>query len=79
MATRQITLELDDEDWDTIQGYIADFQAASAKISAMSGASGNGTILPEGDSNLAGAIMAECVRDLLEYRQLFATQRGDDL
>lgn len=79
MKTRQIILELDDDDWQTVQDYIADFQAASAKISAMSGNGGSGTILPEGDSNLAGAIMAECVRDLLEYRQLFDAQRGDDL
>ena len=79
MKTRQIILELDEDDWKTVQDYMADFQAASAKISAMSGSSGTGTILPDGDSNLAGAIMAECVRDLIEYRQLFAAQRGDDL
>lgn len=70
MKTRQMILELDDTDWDTIHEYIADYQAASAKVHAMCGKKG-GAILPDGDSNLAGAIMAECVRSVVEYRELF--------
>ncbi len=58
---RKILLELDEADAETVDGYIADYQARNQ-------AADGGTIVPDGDSNLAGAIMAECVRDLLEYR-----------
>jgi hypothetical protein len=64
--TRPINLILDELDYDTIQYYIADYQAASKNI-----APGKPTIVPDGESNLVGAIMAECVRNLLEYRSLF--------
>lgn len=74
--TRQLLLELDEADWDAVQAYIADYQAASARVRAMSGGKG-GAIVPDGDSNLAGAIMAECVRDLLEYRATWATGDND--
>lgn len=67
--TRQLVLELDELDWQTIHKYIADYQSRSAKILAVDGKIGP-TILPDGDSNLAGAIMAECVRDLIKYRHL---------
>jgi hypothetical protein len=40
----------------------------------------SGTILPDGESCLAGAILAECVRDLDEYRTLWDAEhpREDD-
>lgn len=65
-AVREIVLELDNEDFDSIQGFLADYQRTSRKI-----APNKPTILPDGDSNLAGAIMAECVRELLELRVYF--------
>lgn len=76
MKTRQLVLELDELDYDTIHGYIAEFQGKSAQVHAMNGNKG-GAILPEGDSNVAGAIMAECVRDLLEYRALWEAEHRE--
>lgn len=61
--TRQIILVLDEEDDQTIQSEIARRQAASRRIDPASP-----TILPSGQSNLIGAIFAECVRDLEDYR-----------
>lgn len=62
MATRQIILELDEEDWDTIQGEFSKRQSHRYK---------GGPMLPDGDSNLPGAMLAECIRDLDEYRSLY--------
>lgn len=62
-TTRTLVLELDDDDYDAIQREIAHRQARMRDA--------RGTILPDGDSNLAGAIMAEVVRDLDEYRSMF--------
>lgn len=75
---RSLVLVLDEPDWDTIHAYIADYQAASAKVHAMSGHKG-GAILPDGDSNLAGAIMAECARNLLEYRSIWESENQEGL
>lgn len=75
---RQIILELDELDYDVVQGYIADFQAKSARIHAMSGVQSGEAILPDGESNMVGAIIAECVRDLLEYRELWDAEHGKD-
>lgn len=63
MPNRRIELILDDLDFDTIQAEIAHRQVRSRAIAPDSP-----TILPDGDSNLAGAIMAEVVRDLNDYR-----------
>ena len=62
MAT--MTLILDQLDYDAIQEEIAHRQARSRAICPESP-----TILPDGESNLAGAIVAEMVRDLREYRE----------
>lgn len=67
--TRLIILECDDLDYACIQQEIAHRQARSRAI-----APGSPTILPEGESNLAGSIVAEMVRDLREYRDLM--ERG---
>lgn len=69
-GTRRMALELDQDDWDTIHSYIADYQARNK--------GDGGTIVPDGESNLAGAILAECVRDLLEYRALWAAEHGQE-
>jgi hypothetical protein len=58
--TRTIILELDELDYDCIQDFMAKEQLCRDK---------DGIILPEGESNLAGAIMAEAVRNLEEWRQ----------
>ncbi len=36
----------------------------------------DGVILADGDSNLAGAMVAEMVRDWLEYRAIFQVDPG---
>ena len=59
---RIIILECDDEDYDAIQREITLRQRRRDD---------KGTLLPEGSSNLAGTIMAECCRDLIDYRDLF--------
>lgn len=67
---RTIVLELDEADYDTIQREIAHRQSRIRGVV--------GTLLPDGDSNLAGAIMAEVVRDLDEYRSMFDAQKGGE-
>lgn len=73
---RKIILELDETDYETIHKYMAEYQANSAAVHALSGEKG-GAILPDGESNLAGAIMAECVRNLWEYRAIWERENGD--
>lgn len=61
---RMILLELDEADWNTIQN-----EFASRQSDRMSdGKGGTIPILPEGESNDAGAMVAEIIRDLEEYR-----------
>lgn len=69
---KKIILELDDLDHEAISGYIASYQAESRKAFP-----GQPTMLPDGDSNLAGAIMAECVRNLLEYRAIWRAEHPE--
>jgi hypothetical protein len=64
MPNRTMTLSLDEDDWEAIQAEIARRQAASH-------AAYGETLLPEGDSCLAGALIAEMVRDLEDYRSLY--------
>ena len=68
MASRIITLELDELDWDTIQREFAKRQVRCRDE--------HGVILPDGDSDLAGALLAECVRDLEDYRELWEAENG---
>jgi hypothetical protein len=70
-VTRTIILEVDENDYDIIQKYFSDFQMSSAKIHALSGKGETGSILPKGESNLAGVLVAECVRSLFEYLDLW--------
>ena len=65
MAKRKIILECDDADYDTIQAEFARQQQFRDK---------DGTLLPDGDSNLSGAMVAEAIRNLEEYRQLWESQ-----
>lgn len=62
MSTRQIILELDEIDWDAIQN---EFSKRQSRRDA------NGAILPDTGSNRAGAMIAEMIRDLNEYRELW--------
>lgn len=63
---RRIELMLDPEDFDTIQTEILLRQTREQWDDEE-----GGPVLPEGDSNLPGAILAEVVRDLDEYRALY--------
>ncbi|WP_152051588.1 hypothetical protein [Tautonia marina] len=58
-----MTLELDEDDYRIIQAEIACRQRRSREAFP-----GEPTLLPEGESSLAGAILAEVIRDLDEYR-----------
>lgn len=65
-----ITLTLDEDDERTIQAAIAEYQRRHH-------AAFGETILPEGESCMAGAIIAELVRDLNEYRDLWNAEHED--
>lgn len=57
----KITIDLDDDDY-------RDFNAAIATYQRRNHVAGRGTILPEGESCAAGAIIGEICRDWLEAR-----------
>ena len=61
-SMRQIILELDEDDWNTIQSEFARQQRCRDK---------DGVILPDGTSNLPGAMLAEAIRNLEEYRAMW--------
>lgn len=61
---RTITLEVDDIDFDTIQKEFSNRQSIRRP-------------LPGCDSSLAGAMVAEIVRDLVEYRERWEADRDD--
>jgi hypothetical protein len=65
MALRRIELLLDDDDFDTIEAEIARYQARNRWHDDE-----GGTLLPEGESNLPGAILAELLRELGECREI---------
>lgn len=75
---KTMVLQLDDFDYETIQKEIASRQLhrwpnddpLGGHVSSIDGVRREGTILPDGDSCLAGSILAECIRDLNEYRGL---------
>ena len=60
---RHMHLYLDEEDYNAIQREIARRQCSRWPD--------GGVILPEGESNMVGAILAEACRDLDEYRAMF--------
>lgn len=62
---RHLVLVLDAADHDAIQAELARRQAGSRAVDPD-----GPTLVPEGESNLAGALLAECVRDLDEYRAI---------
>lgn len=64
MSPRKIELLLDDEDFDVIEAEITRRQVASRSIDPT-----GPTLLPEGESNLAGACLAESIRELVEWRE----------
>lgn len=68
MTQRSILLLLDELDYDTIQNELARRQAVRFP-------DGTGPIVPDGDSNLAGAMLAEAIRDIDEYRSIFNASR----
>lgn len=63
MNRREMILLLDQDDFDVIQNEIARRQRCRWP-------DGSGPIVPDGDSNMVGVMLAECVRDLNEYRDL---------
>ena len=63
---KTMMLNLDDADFDAIQREITKRQLRSRWP-------GGGTVIPEGESCLAGALIAEAIRDLSEYRDMFAS------
>lgn len=63
---RTITLILDEPDWNTIQDEIGKRQGNALDMATM----------PDGDSTLVGAILAECIRDLDEYRSLWESHHA---
>jgi hypothetical protein len=76
--TRQIILELDEDDYDAIQAEVARRQAVrwpsgneSPGLIDVAGPPKSGPILPDGESNTVGSILAEVVRDLEDYRAMF--------
>lgn len=62
---RTITLELDEDDWNTIQSELARQQTFRDS---------NGPVLPDGDSNMVGAMIAEAIRNLEEYRSIWEAE-----
>jgi len=59
---RCVVLELDEDDWNTVQNEFARQQRFRDK---------DGPILPDGTSNLPGAMVAESIRNLEEYRSMW--------
>jgi len=64
----RMTLELDELDYETIQTEITKRQLQTRWPDG-------GTVVPDGNSCLAGALIAEMIRDLDEYRALYARSR----
>lgn len=62
--TRQIILNVDDDDYDAIQQEFAKRQRLIAE----------GFDLPEGESDLPGAMVGEIVRELWEYEALWEAE-----
>jgi hypothetical protein len=62
----KMILELDQLDFDAIQKEIAFRQSRSRNIDPS-----GSTIIPDGESCLAGSLLAESIRDLNEYRSIF--------
>lgn len=58
-----MTINLDEQDFATIQREIARRQTRSRWPDG-------GVILPEGESDIAGSLIAEAIRDLEEYRSM---------
>lgn len=62
---RELLLTLDEDDWNTIQNEIARQQTFRDD---------DGPILPDGDSNMPGAMIAEAIRNLEEYRAIWTAE-----
>jgi hypothetical protein len=65
MAKRTITLVLDELDYDAIQNEFAKMQAIRDE---------DGPLLPDGESNLEGGMVAEIVRELNAYRSIWEAE-----
>lgn len=68
---KTMTLTLDELDYASIQKEIAERQKLAR---AIDGGKTTRELLPDGDSCLAGSIIAECMRDLAEYRALWESE-----
>lgn len=69
MAMRTIVLDCDEQDYAVIQREIARRQLQRDGQGMYS--------IPDGESNIAGAVFAECIRDLDEYRSLFGERPAE--
>lgn len=67
MSTTTITLECDELDAATINAAIADWQVRTRWASGS-------VMLPDGEGNLAGRIVAELIRGLNEYREMYDSE-----
>lgn len=67
---RRLTLELDEDDWSSVNEAIAERQSFRDK---------EGCLLPDGDGNLAGRLIAEICRGWLEMLSMrFDKLDGDE-
>lgn len=66
MANRVIVLELDELDYDAVQSAMARRQSVLRLP--------DGANLPDGSSNLAGALIAEICRGWLELREWYGAR-----
>ena len=73
MTIRRMELLLDDDDFNAIQRELAHRQ-----VRHRVGGGEADTLLPEGESNIAGGLLAECIRDLDDYRAMFRASRSAD-
>lgn len=76
MALRTITFVLDDDDHAAFQKQVAYYQTRYRVKNEETGKTE--PLLPEGDSDLLGAIVGEAMRDLDEYRTLYVSREADD-
>ena len=63
MGSNFITLELDDDDYATIM--------AEVELRRFQDAENGESTMPDGDSDEIGAVIAEAIRDIDDYRAMY--------
>lgn len=69
--TITVTMDMDEFDFKTLLEETKEREKRSKALGLAE------TLLPDGDSDETGAIVAECIRDLNEYRQLSAARERE--